>query len=89
MKKLILLLFLSQSCSVSNSQSFHYEVGVSYSKLDWNYLYPWKEKQYADPLYGFSFSAGMGYLEKKKFSLSSDLSIYKSGGKYSKEEQNS
>jgi hypothetical protein len=90
MKKTILILLLSVSGFCAYSQTFHLNLGTSLSKLDWNYIYQeGNEQQYHDPLLGYALSTGVEYLEHKYYSVSSDLSFYKSGGKYSSEELNS
>jgi hypothetical protein len=64
-------------------------IGTSLSKLDWTYLYQaGTEKQYDYPLLSYTFSTGLEYWEHKHFSISSDLLLYKSGGKYSEAEKN-
>jgi hypothetical protein len=88
MKKLTLLLFLSVWYSASYSQIFHFDAGTSYSKLDLKYRYQGMEEQhYDDPIIACAISTGIEYFEHKYYSFSTDLYYYKSGGKYSKEEE--
>lgn len=89
MKKIALILFASVWYYASSAQTIRFNAGTSYSKLDWKYIgQTGEEQQYKDPIVGYSFSAGMEYLEHKYYSLSSDLLFYKSGGQYSAEELN-
>lgn len=88
MKTNTLILFLSLWISVAYSQTLRVNLGTSISKLDWQYYDGGgNEKYYEDPQYGYSFSLGMEYLEHKYFSVSSDLLLYNSGGKYSAEDK--
>lgn len=88
MKTIPLVLFLSLWISAAYSQTLRLNVGTSVSKLDWQYYDGGgSETYYEDPHYGYSLSAGMEYLEHKYFSVSSDLLLYNSGGKYSAEDK--
>lgn len=90
MKRTALILFASVMYFTVSAQTLRFNAGTSYSKLDWKYIgEAGEEQQYKDPIFGYSFSAGMEYLEHKYYSLSSDLLFYKSGGQYSEEELNS
>lgn len=81
------LLFVS---SQSFSQSWYFNAGTSISKLDFsiNNIDGYSEIQYKAPLLSYAFSGGIEYFEHKFFSISSDLYLYQSGGKYSKDEIN-
>lgn len=88
MKKLLLFLILSVFYSASYCQTFHFNPGIAYSRLDWKYKYQeGNEQQYDSHLISYSFSAGVNYIEHKYYSVSSDLLFYRSGGKYSSEEK--
>lgn len=66
-----------------NCQTIYFGFGSSHSKLDWefNYIEGHSEKQHIGTLTSFAFTGGIEYLKQKYFSLSSELSFYKSGGK--------
>jgi hypothetical protein len=88
MKTKTLILFLSLWVSAAYSQTLRLNLGISVSKLDWQYYDGGgSETYYEDPHYGYSLSAGMEYLEHKYFSVSSDMLLYNSGGKYSSEDK--
>jgi len=93
-KKFVLkvwLLFVLLFCSsLSYSQSWYFNAGTSISKLDLsiNNINGYTETQFKAPLLSYMFSGGVEYFEHKFFSISSDLYLYQTGGKYSKDEVN-
>lgn len=87
MKKFLTLIVSSFFSVVAISQTLTFDLGTSYSKLNWNYIdVVYYEKHYKAPLISYSMSAGYEYLKNKYWSIKSDLSLYKTGGKYSSEE---
>lgn len=73
--------------AVSFGQTLRLDLGTSYSKLDWKYRVYSDEQQYKSPKMGYVLSAGLEYLQKKYISITSNLSIYQTGGKFASDEQ--
>lgn len=89
MKRNILFLILTIWGCSAYSQTIYLKLGTSLSKLGLTYIYQaGTEQQYDDPLLSYALSTGVEYLQHKYFSISSDLLLYKSGGKYSTDEMN-
>ncbi len=75
----------NQACS----QNLCIHIGASYSLLNWTYLNPngISREQYNAPLIGYAVGLGVEYMDRGLFSLSSDVSFYRSGGQFSDAEK--
>lgn len=75
---------------VASSQTIYINPGLTYSKLDWT-IYPvgTEISFYEDPLFSYGVTAGIEYLQRKNFSLASEVLFYESGGKESADDNHS
>ena len=90
MKKGILALICLLCIGQVISQTVYINPGFTYSKLDFVIFPGGSEIEfYQDPLFSYGVSAGIEYLERKNYSLTSEILFYQSGGKESGEENHS
>ena len=66
---------------IINGQTIKIQGGTSISRLDWQLRNINTESFYKDPLIGYSFFAGLDYLDKHYFNLSSNIGMIRKGGK--------
>ena len=88
--KLLLTLGLVILFSSSFAQTIYLKPGLTISTIDWAINPGGSEiKFFEDPLFSFGVTAGIEYLERKNFSLASELLFYESGGTESEENSQS
>ena len=87
--KSIFICILFLSVSMIHSQTLNLTIGTTYSSLEWTYLNPngFSQEQYKAPLIGYAVGLGVEYMDRGLFSLSSDVSFYRSGGQLSDTEK--
>jgi hypothetical protein len=87
-KGFLLLLFTGLYAITLHSQTLHLRVGVAPSRLNWTQNPGGFERTiYKAPVLGYALGLGIEYLDRQWFSLSSDFNFYRSGGKYTSEEE--
>lgn len=81
----ILLLLLT---FISKAQNIQLALGPSYSKLDWQFKYHNGELEdfYLASTFGLAANINFEYLEKKWFSITSNLGYFQSGGQIASHE---
>src|SRR5210317_1636292 len=90
LKKLLFTLSISAFFITTFGQTIYINPGSSISKLDWA-LYPGSSeiRFFEKPLFSYGVTAGIEYLERKNFSLASEILFYESGGVESGEDNHS
>lgn len=88
MKNTITILFIACAFMVKG-QNIQLAFGPSISKMDWYFQPAWKpvEYFYTGPTEGLSANLSIEYFEKEKFSLSSSLGYFQSGGEIASTEE--
>ncbi|NLD50204.1 MAG: PorT family protein [Clostridiaceae bacterium] len=81
MKKAVLLLFGLTIAIFTNGQTIKIQGGTSISKLDWKLKGTNIDPLYNETLIGYSIFAGLDYLDKQYFNLSTNLGMIRKGGK--------
>ena len=81
MKKTGLLLVGLIIAILTNAQTVKIQGGTSLSQLDWQINGTNVGSLYNETLIGYSFFAGVDYLDKKYFNLSSNVGLIRKGGK--------
>ncbi len=81
MKKIALLLIGLTFAILTNGQTLKIQGGTSFSKLDWQLKGLKIDPFYNETLIGYSFFAGLDYLDKQYFNLSSNIGVIRKGGK--------
>ncbi len=77
MKKLVLIITTFLLTSLTYGQIIKIQGGISSSTIDWGYFDP----SYENSLLGYSVFAGIDYLDKQYFNLSSNVGFVRKGGK--------
>lgn len=83
MKKIVSSLLISCLITLSSlAQNIQFALGPSYSTLDWQYVYfsGQTENFYTSGLYGTALDLGVEFLQKPKFSVSTNIGFFNSGG---------
>lgn len=85
----LFIFFLFCVVTAINSQTLYLRTGVAYSELDWMFREPggYREVRFMKPVLSYAVGLGLEYADKGLFSLSSEVSFYRSGGKYTAEEE--
>jgi len=85
----LFIFFLFCVVTAISSQTFYLRTGVAYSELDWMLSEPggYREVRFMKPVIGYAVGLGLEYIDKGLFSLSSEVSFYRNGGKYTEEEE--
>lgn len=88
-KSFFLFIFLLFCVTAINSQTLYLQTGIAYSELDWVLSEPggYREVRYMKPVTGYALGLGLEYMDRGLFSLSSEVSFYRSGGKYTEDEE--
>jgi hypothetical protein len=81
MKKIGLLLIGLTIAVLLNAQTINIQGGTSFSKLDWELKGINVDPFLTETLIGYSFFAGLDYLDKQYFNLSSNIGMIRKGGK--------
>ncbi|WP_299680591.1 outer membrane beta-barrel protein [uncultured Tenacibaculum sp.] len=81
MKKTRLLLIALTFTIIINGQTLKIQGGTSISKLNWKLSGINDNPFYNETLIGYSIFAGLNYLEKQYFNLSSNIGMIRKGGK--------
>jgi len=81
MKKTVLLLIGLTMVILSYGQTIKIQAGTSISKLDWQLKGVTIGSIYDETLIGYSIFAGVDYLDKRYFNLSSNIGMIRKGGK--------
>ena len=90
MNKIFFLSTFFLFCATAiNSQTLYLQTGIAYSELDWilSEQGGYREVRFMRPVTGYAMSLGLEYADKGLFSLSSEASFYRTGGKYTEEEE--
>ena len=81
MKKVTLLLVGITTVFLVKGQTVNIQAGTSFSKLDWSLTSVETPKVFEESMIGYSFFAGIDYLDKSYFNLSSNIGMIRKGGK--------
>jgi len=81
MKKAGLLLIGLTMAVITNGQTIKFQGGTSFSKLDWELKGVNVDPFLTETLIGYSFFAGLDYLDKQYCNLSSSIGMIRKGGK--------
>lgn len=89
-KPSLFVLFVLFTFTATFSQTIYLNPGLTYSKLDWA-IYPGGSeiKFFEDPLFSYGVTAGIEYLQRKNFSLTTEILFYESGGTETGEDSHS
>lgn len=81
MKKAGILLIITAITILANGQTIKIQVGTSISKLDWQLKGMNIDPFFNETSIGFSIFAGLDYLDKQSYNLSSNIGMVRKGGK--------
>jgi hypothetical protein len=81
MKKTILLGIFSIFLLTAQTQIVTFTIGPTFSKMNWDYSHSSTDPNVDETYLGFYTSLGLDYLQKKGFSLSSNIGYFTNGGK--------
>jgi outer membrane protein W len=81
MKKYQLLLFFTVFCLAASSQIVNLKVGPTFSQMTWENSVASTDTYFNENYVGFYASLGLDYLQKKGFSLNSNIGYLTNGGK--------
>lgn len=81
MKKAGLLLIGLTIAVLSSAQTIKLQGGTSFSKLDWELKGTNVDPFFSETFIGYSFFAGLDYLDKQYYNLSSNMGMIRKGGK--------
>lgn len=80
MKKTGLLLIGLTIAILSNGQTIKIQGGTSFSKLDWQMKGMFTNSLYNETMIGYSIFAGLDYLDKQYYNLSTNIGMIRKGG---------
>ena len=81
MKKYLLLIFFSVSYLTASTQIVSFEVGPSFSQMKWENSLSSTDEVFNENYVGFYTAIGLDYLQRRGFSLSSNIGYFTNGGK--------